>query len=63
MEKSLFERLGADKGISDIIDITYEKVLVDPLISKHFDNTDIFQLLDTFKRFFANVSSIHYVDL
>lgn len=28
---------------------------MDPLISKHFDNTDIFQLLDTFKSFFSNV--------
>lgn len=36
MEKSLFDRVGGEKGISDIIDGTYDRVLADPLISKHF---------------------------
>ena len=58
MEKTLYERLGGAQTISDIIEKTYDRVLADPLIGKHFDNTDIISLMGAFKCFFARVAGL-----
>ena len=56
MQKNLFERVGGEKAVSDLIEMTYDGVLSDDMISHHFNNTDVFQLMESSKSFFGKVA-------
>ncbi|OXM85426.1 group I truncated hemoglobin [Paenibacillus rigui] len=45
-EQNLYQRLGGQEGVREIVRIFYEKVLGDPNVNSYFKNTDMAKLAE-----------------
>lgn len=43
-DNSLYERIGSRQGLHRLIDLFYYKILLDPMLKKKFDGTDMMSL-------------------
>ena len=54
MEQSLFEKYGGFATIHKVVEHFYDGVLDNDILSPHFENVDMSQLIDHQTRFFAS---------
>jgi hemoglobin len=54
-EKSIYDELGGEDKIQEIVELLYGKVLVDQRIARYFDGVDIVRQIEKQKAFLAMV--------
>ncbi len=52
-EKSLYERIGGEEAISGLVDVFYDQVTADPVLSSYFQNVPIDRLRKMQREFFG----------